>query len=143
LRAAGFELPVAYTRKNFPGTKALAAKAVRAGRATLHILGLSETLLLLPEHRQFLARPPAAIVSGVKAACPEKKLVVEVTSSEEALVWAQTGADVLQLEKFAPGALRHCVATAGRDGRRPLLDVSGGSTRPMLLLTPWPAPTCW
>jgi molybdenum transport protein len=143
LRAAGFELPVACTRKNFPGAKALAAKAVRAGEATLHRLGLSETLLLFPERRQFLAELPAATVGRVKVTCPEKKLVVEFTNPEEALVWAQAGADVLQLEKFAPNAVRHCVATTGRDGRRPLLGVAGGSTRPMLPRTPGQALACW
>lgn len=126
LRAEGLGMPVACTRKNFPGTKALSAKAIRAGGATMHRLGLSETLLLFPEHRQFLAEPPGATVARVKAALPEKKLVVEVTSQEEALTWAEAGADVLQLEKFSPEAVRQCVAALGRAGLRPPVAVAGG-----------------
>ena len=47
-------LPVACTRKNFPGTRAIAAMAIAAGGATAHRLGLSETLLVFAEHRAFL-----------------------------------------------------------------------------------------
>ncbi|MGB0126197.1 MAG: ModD protein, partial [Rhodocyclaceae bacterium] len=126
LRAEGFRIPVACTRKNFPGTKALAAKAVRAGGATLHRLGLSETLLLFAEHRQFLAEPALVTVMRVKAGLPEKKLVVEVTSLEEALIWAEAGADVLQLEKFSPDGVQQCVAALSRAARRPSLAVAGG-----------------
>ena len=44
---------VACTRKNVPGTKAMSVKAVKAGGAVMHRLGLSETLLLFAEHRLF------------------------------------------------------------------------------------------
>lgn len=126
LRAEGLPTPVACTRKNFPGTKALAAKAVRAGGATLHRLGLSETLLLFAEHRLFLDEPPAATAARLRSRLPEKKLVVEVTTHEEALVWAEAGADVLQLEKFSPEAVRQCADVLGLPGRRPLLAAAGG-----------------
>jgi molybdenum transport protein len=48
-RSVGPDIVVACTRKNVPGTKALAAAAVRAGGATMHRLGLSETILVFPE----------------------------------------------------------------------------------------------
>ena len=51
------DIAVACTRKNFPGTKAVAVKAVLAGGAQMHRLGLSETLLVFPEHRAFLDGP--------------------------------------------------------------------------------------
>jgi molybdenum transport protein len=63
--AAAKGLPVACTRKQAPGTKALAVKAVRAGGATLHRLGLSETLQAFPAHRAFLAEPPASHPPGM------------------------------------------------------------------------------
>ena len=100
--AAAGEVPVACTRKNAPGTKALSAKAVRAGGATMHRLGLSETLLVFAEHRMFLDETPAQTVARLKRRQPEKKVVVEVATPDEATVWARAGADVLQLEKFSP-----------------------------------------
>jgi len=105
---------IACTRKNFPGTKAVAVKAILAGGATPHRLGLSETVLVFPEHRAFLgATPLAETVAALKRACPEKKIVIEVTSLAEAEAAAAAGADVLQLEKFAPAAVAQVVERLG------------------------------
>ena len=53
-RAEAPDIAVACTRKNFPGTKEISVKAVLAGGAQMHRLGLSETLLVFPEHATFL-----------------------------------------------------------------------------------------
>lgn len=124
--AAAQGLPVACSRKNVPGTKALSVKAVRVGGATMHRLGLSETLLLFPEHRLFLAEPPEATVARLRGEEPERKIVVEVGDMDSARVWAAAGADVLQLERFAPEAVAACRQALGADARRPLLAVAGG-----------------
>lgn len=123
---AAAPLPVACTRKNAPGTKALSVKAVRAGGATMHRLGLSETLLLFPEHRLYLDEPPEQTAERLKRAEPEKKLVVEVVDVDEALTWAGAGADVLQLEKFPVEAVAACRAALDRAGLHPLLAAAGG-----------------
>lgn len=97
---------VACTRKNFPGTKAAAIKAVLCGGATPHRLGLSETLLVFAEHRAFLDNePPAETVRRLRRQWPERAVVVEVGDSAEALRWAAAGADILQLEKLPPVAV--------------------------------------
>jgi molybdenum transport protein len=119
-------VPVACTRKQAPGTKALSVKAVRSGGATLHRLGLSESLLVFPQHRVFLLERPGATVARLHAAEPEKKVVVEVTDLEEARIWAQAGADVLQLERFSPEAVVACRQLLESSPRRPLLAVAGG-----------------
>jgi len=106
--AAAGGVPVACTRKNVPGTKALSIKAMRCAGATMHRLGLAETLLVFAEHRLFLDEAPAATVARLKRAEPEKKIVVEVASVEEARVWGAAGADVLQLEKFSPADVAAC-----------------------------------
>jgi molybdenum transport protein len=126
--AAAGGVPVACTRKNAPGTKALSAKAVRAGGAALHRLGLSETLLIFAEHRLFLNEAPAETVARMKRGQPEKKIVVEVATPEEALIWAQAGADVLQLEKFTPAQVAQCAQwrTVTADFSHVLLAAAGG-----------------
>ena len=106
--AAANGIAVACTRKNVPGTKALSVKAVKAGGGIMHRLGLSETLLLFPEHRLFLAEAPARTIERLRRAQPEKKIVVKVARLEDAQVWAAAGADVLQLEKFTPEAVAAC-----------------------------------
>ncbi len=119
---------VACTRKNVPGTKALSIKAVRSGGGIMHRLGLSETLLLFAEHRLFLAASPAQTIAQLKRAQPEKKIIVEVADLEEALRWAEAGADLLQLEKFTPDAVAACrqAIAALPANRRALLAAAGG-----------------
>jgi len=97
---------VACTRKHFPGTKSAAVKAVLCAGASPHRLNLSETLLVFAEHRAFFPHDtPADMVKRLRAVWPERAVVVEVSSVEEALSWAQAGADILQLEKLPPDAL--------------------------------------
>ena len=124
-RSAGRVVPVACTRKNVPGTKALSIKAVRAGGAIVHRLGLSETLLVFAEHRLFLDETPAATVARLRQREPEKKIVVEVGSVPEAMRWARAGVDVLQLEKFEPVQVAECRSQLGADGHC-LLAPAGG-----------------
>lgn len=125
-RREGRPVPVACTRKNVPGTKHLSIKAVRAGGASMHRLGLSETLLVFPEHRIFLSEEPAELVARLHAREPEKKVVVEVGNLEDALRWAEAGAGVLQLEKFPPEQVHACRLELDRRGLRPVLAPAGG-----------------
>lgn len=110
-RAIRPDMVVACTRKAFPGTRVLAAKAIVAGGAVSHRLGLSESILVFPEHRAFLAQESLAMMlARLQAGCPEKKLVVEVTSVAEAEEAALAGAHVVQLEKFPPSQVADVVA---------------------------------
>ena len=105
------DIAVACTRKNVPGTKRFAVAAVKAGGAVMHRLGLSETVLVFPEHRAFLGGE--TLVDGVdrlRRAAPEKKLVIEVNSIEAAIVAAAAGFDVIQAEKFTPAEIAALVA---------------------------------
>jgi molybdenum transport protein len=126
LRAAGHSQPLACTRKTFPGTRALAAKAVLAGGGVMHRLGLSETLLLFPEHRLFIDHSVDDAVGRLRKQQPEKRLVAEVGTLEEALLLATAGADVLQLERFTPEAVRQCKHMLHTSHLHPVVAVAGG-----------------
>ncbi len=130
-RAANPNVVVACTRKAVPGTRPLSAKAILSGGASLHRAGLSDTLLLFPEHRNLdggsggggdaLARQIAAL----KRACPERSVVVEVKDIAEALEAARHGADVLQLEKFDPAQVAE-LARSLPNGTRAKIAAAGG-----------------
>ena len=93
----------------------------------MHRLGLSETVLVFPEHRGFLGEEKlAATVGRLRQAGPEKKLVIEVTSVEAALAAAEAGFDVVQLEKFAPPDVAMLVERLRSTPRRPVVAVAGG-----------------
>lgn len=130
VQEAGYSLPLACTRKNFPGNRALAHKAIKAGGAVAHRLGLSETLLVFPEHRLFVDKAALpALFAKVRRAAPEKKLVAEVCDLAEALWLAECGADVLQLERFAPEDLRACRTALQAQYPHILLAPAGGVNR--------------
>nr|WP_234054145.1 MULTISPECIES: ModD protein [unclassified Xanthobacter] len=104
-RAVAPDVAVVTTRKTLPGAKSQMIAAIRAGGAFPHRLGLSETLLVFPEHRVFLDDPVARI-ADLRRAMPEKKVVVEVKTLEEVAAILPAGPDVLQCEKMAPEGIR-------------------------------------
>ena len=122
----GGEAVVACTRKTFPGTKNFALKAVLAGGGTPHRLGLSDSILLFPEHRIFLSRDIAAHIERLKRHCPEKKVVAEASDPYEAQYLAQAGVDVLQLEKFTLPQVAQIREFLNTLSTPPLLAVAGG-----------------
>lgn len=115
---------VACTRKAVPGTRALAFKAVTAGGATIHRVGLSDSVLVFPEHRAFAPGCLKGQLKRLRASCPEKTIVVEVNTAGEALQAVEWGADVVQLEKFAPEEVARVVASLA--GSRARIAAAGG-----------------
>lgn len=119
-------IPVACTRKNFPGTKEIAIRAIRAGGARMHRLGLSETILVFAEHRVFLPGAEGEALARLRGTEPERRILVEVATPAEALAAAGAGADGVQLEKFSPDAVAEVVR--GLAGTRVLVLAAGGIT---------------
>ncbi len=120
----------------------------------MHRLGLSETVLIVPEHRLFDAQELPAMLQRVRRQAPERSIVVEVTSVEAALA-AAAHADVVQLEKFSVEQTAHVTAQVRkREDRRPIIAAAGGinaanaaryaAARVDVLVSSWPyqAPPC-
>ena len=128
-RAANPHVVVACTRKAVPGTRILSAKAILAGGATLHRTGISDSILLFPEHRNLAVGADGLDyqIAALKRACPERSVVVEVTTVQEALEAERLGADVLQLEKFQPGLIAELVLSLPR-GTKAKIAAAGGIT---------------
>jgi molybdenum transport protein len=127
VRGAGSQAAVGCTRKCLPGTRALSVKAVLCGGIVPHRLGLSETVLLFAQHRAFCGDEPlAGMVARLRREAPEKKVVVEADTYDEALAAADAGADVVQLDKATPEVVASvCHACRGRVPR-PVIAAAGG-----------------
>ena len=125
---AAAPVPVVCTRKQTPFTKALSVKAVRAGGGAIHRLGLSETLLLFAEHRQFLRQSPEAILHSLQQRAPEQRRVVEVHDLDDAKRWVQAGAEVLQMDKFTPEQVGACADYCRELALPVVLAAAGGVT---------------
>lgn len=121
-------LHIACTRKSIPGTKALANAAVVHGGGILHRGGTAETILLFANHRLFTEKPEdfRAHISRLRAAAPEKKIIVEADTMDEAVAALKVGPDVLQLDKFAVNDIKRVVRLAEAENPGCMISAAGG-----------------
>ncbi|MDD2892956.1 MAG: ModD protein [Halothiobacillaceae bacterium] len=128
-REANPNVRVATTRKAPPGLRKLMFKAVLAGGGTVHRAGLSETVLIFAHHRVFLGDEPLAqTCKRLREASPEKKIMIEADSLDEALAYAYAGADVIQLEKMPLEKLQEAVVALRARFPRLVISSTGGVT---------------
>lgn len=94
---------VTCTRKHMPGVKAACLKAVCVAGASPHRLGLSDFVLVFDQHRVLLPQGAKLIdvFSQLKHSAPERKLAVEADTVDEAINFAQAGADIVQMDKVS------------------------------------------
>ena len=129
-RAINPALSVVTTRKSFPGTKRLAIKAITAGGALPHRLGLSETVLVFKQHTAFLGGLESflATIAELRIKARETKIIVEADTVEEALLVAHSGADIVQLDKITPAELVETVTAIRTANPNILISAAGGIT---------------
>lgn len=119
---------VVTTRKSFPGTKKIAIKAIMAGGAFAHRLGLSETILVFDKHRAFSDSRESfrETILSLKRRAPEHKIIAEAGSPEEALAIAASGADIVQVDKMPAETLRTLVGRIRREYPGVAVSAAGG-----------------
>jgi molybdenum transport protein len=111
-KAVNPNVTVVTTRKSFPGTKKIVIKAVMAGGALPHRLGLSETILIFKQHTAFMGGLDEFLktVPNLRAKAKETKIIVEAESISEAMQLAKAGVDVVQMDKLKPEELTKLVS---------------------------------
>ena len=99
------------TRKSMPGVKDLLTKAVTAGGAFPHRLGLSETVLVFDNHARLMGGFEAFLeaLPRLRSKCIEKKLFVEA-NADQARALARAGVDGIQFDKIPADELAALVA---------------------------------
>jgi molybdenum transport protein len=119
---------VACTRKHMPGMKRWALRAIEAGGASPHRLGLSDYVLVFEEHRSLLDRNTSLAhhFARLKAASPERRLAAEGSNLDEALLLANAGAEIVQVDKMSPDQVHAVAKELGKMTPRPLLAAAGG-----------------
>jgi molybdenum transport protein len=110
-RTVNPNITVVTTRKSFPGTKKIVIKAIMAGGALPHRLGLSETILVFKQHTAFMGGLEEFLktIPDLRVRAKETKIIVEADSVGEALQIAQAGPDVVQVDKAKPDELAQLV----------------------------------
>jgi molybdenum transport protein len=116
------------TRKSFPGTKKVAMKAIMAGGALPHRLGLSESVLVFRQHTVFCGGLEhfLSTMNRLKAKAPEQKIIVESDNAEDALSIAAAGIDVLQIDKLPPEELEMLVQQIRKKAPGVIISAAGG-----------------
>lgn len=119
---------VACTRKHMPGIKRWALRAIEAGGAMPHRLGLSDYVLVFEEHRTLLdaAVPLAEHFARLKSHAPERRLAAEAATVEEAVALGRAGADIIQVDKMPPEQVAATAAALQSLAPRPVLAAAGG-----------------
>ncbi|MEY2434783.1 MAG: hypothetical protein QOC92_4508 [Acidimicrobiaceae bacterium] len=119
------------TRKTTPGLRVLEKAAVRAGGGSNHRGNLSDWVLLKDNHLTVLGIDDAVRLAHER--WPARTVHVECDSLDQVEQAITAGADALLLDNMSPDEVRNAVALAdARDGRRLLLEVSGGITLEMV-----------
>lgn len=127
-RAVSRSVSVVTTRKSFPGTRKTAMKAIVAGGALPHRLGLSESILVFRQHTAFLGGLEQFLgsVAELKIKAQETKVIIEADTVEEALLVAKSGADIVQLDKVSPIELSAAVCAIRAANPAVLISAAGG-----------------
>ncbi len=115
------------TRKTTPGLRSLEKAAVRAGGARNHRGNLSDWIMLKDNHLMGMS-----IDAGVALArdrWPGRTIHVEADRLDQVDAATRAGADAILLDNMSPDELRTAVGLVAElcgEGRRPLLEASGG-----------------
>ncbi|BAZ79339.1 ModD protein [Cylindrospermopsis raciborskii] len=96
------DVAVVTTRKCFPGTRIISMKAILAGGATPHRLGLSETVLIFKQHLLFIdsIAEISERINQMRKRFPEQKIAIEVETETDAWMVAEAGVDLIQFDKI-------------------------------------------
>jgi len=112
------------TRKTTPGMRYLEKKAVRDGGGRNHRLNLEEMAMVKDNHIA-MAGGIGPAVARVRAACPGKKIEVEVKDLSELEEALALGVEMIMLDNFPPEQV--CLAVSLNRGRAKL-EISGNVT---------------
>ncbi len=135
IRKAQFKTRVTATRKTAVGLLYFDKKAVVVGGGDSHRLHLDDMVLIKDNHIVIAGSLEEAMKRARRNASFSKKIEVEVTSSTDALLAAELGADIVMLDNFSPAKIKKAVALLEKNGfaGKVILEASGGITSENLL----------
>ncbi|MGD9596458.1 ModD protein [Wolinella succinogenes] len=132
LKESALPIALLFNTQSIPSTRKFASKAALSGGAMPHRLGLSDSILIYPEHLKLFKNKEEARnqISQIKAALPGKKIILEARSEKEALEAMQFEVDALQLDRFSPSSLKKiCSKIQGLKPEIALLAVTNTEAR--------------
>ncbi len=121
---------IAATRKTLPGLRLLEKYAVKIGGGDTHRMSLTDMILIKDNHLKIIGDVEKAIRMAKKLASFTKKIEIEVSSLEDAIKAAKSGADIIMLDNMTPNEVKEVIETLKKLGlrKRVLIEASGGIT---------------
>jgi molybdenum transport protein len=105
-------------------------KAIVAGGALPHRLGLSESILIFKQHLVYMGGLSGLLeqINPLKQRFQEHKICIEVETVEDALVVAASGVDIIQIDKMSLGTLKELAQNLKQRYPHVKLAAAGGIT---------------
>jgi nicotinate-nucleotide pyrophosphorylase (carboxylating) len=124
---------IAATRKTCPGFQVFDKKAVQVGGGDPHRMTLSDGILIKDNHLALV--PLRSAIKAARKVSAYKKIEVEVETSDDALVAATAGADIIMLDNMNPDQINQTIALLKREGQRDriFIEISGGINESSLI----------
>lgn len=134
LERANLKSRLAATRKSAPGLLYFDKKAILIGGGDQHRLHLDDMILIKDNHLAIIGSVEEAVKKAKVNVSFSKKIEVEVTTIEDALIAANAGADIVMLDNFSPKQVKKAGEKLRKAGfEKVLLEVSGGITAENLI----------
>lgn len=114
---------VYHTRKTLPLFRELQVEAVRAGGGRRHRTSLSERVLFKENHKFFVHHDFAQFLKFTFSQAEYADALIEVETTDEALLAAQLGARALMLDNFSPALAQETLARLPKGIE---VEISGG-----------------
>jgi molybdenum transport protein len=129
-RESNPNIQILTTRQTIPFTKKISIKAVMAGGASVHRLGLSESILVFDNHYSFLGSLEnlEARINEQKSLIADKRVTVEVKNESDAMKVAETDIDTIILNRFDVNQIKELKKEIHKKNPKIKLAVSGGIT---------------
>jgi nicotinate-nucleotide pyrophosphorylase (carboxylating) len=129
LEKANSKTKIAATRKSAPGLLYFDKKAVLIGGGDPHRLHLDDMVLIKDNHLAIVGSVEKAVKKARTNVSFTKKIEVEVTNIEDAIMAAKAGADIVMLDNFSSKQTKVAGESLEKAGfGSVLLEVSGGIT---------------
>jgi nicotinate-nucleotide pyrophosphorylase (carboxylating) len=128
LRSTDLKTKLACTRKTAPGLLYFDKKAVLIGGGDTHRLHLDDLILIKDNHIAVAGGVAKAVKSAKERASFSKKIEVEVTKVEDAVIAVEAGADIVMLDNFSLKQIAKAVTQLKKKKvyGKVLLEASGG-----------------
>jgi len=121
------DIRIAATRKTAPGLRWLDKKAVTIGGGDAHRIALHDLVLIKDNHIDAVGDVATAITRARSRASFVRKIEVEVSKADDAVIAIEAGADVVMLDNMSVAEIKETVEMieARGDRKRVIIEASG------------------